>query len=231
MSTTTEQFKTAECPHCKIEHHFEVCNQLPRIIPLCDSCAEIQVATWHDRQKREELERRFRAGVPSRYCDAITERIKPGYTAALSWKASDHHGGLGLIGPTGEGKTCAVACLIRKLEKPFLWWSGTQARDAATLAGNAEVDREGARRRWEHSMKVEVLVIDDVSQAKMLETFSSSLFNLLETRLGNGLPTIWTSQLSLPELRAKIVRQNGGDAAQADAISRRLGQHSLVLVR
>jgi DNA replication protein DnaC len=90
-------------------------------------------------------------------------------------------------------------------------------------------DREGARRRWEHAMTVPVLALDDVSQGKMTESWSSSLFDLLETRLGNRLPTVWSSQITLPEIRDKIICQNGGDTAQAEAISRRLGQHSLIV--
>jgi hypothetical protein len=72
-------------------------------------------------------------------------------------------------------------------------------------------------------------VLDDVSQALYTPACSSKLFDLLEIRLAAGLPTLWTSQLGLADLRAKIVRQNGGDNEQADAISRRLGQHSLVI--
>ena len=78
-------------------------------------------------------------------------------------------------------------------------------------------------------MQVPILVLDEISQGKLTEAWSSRLFDLLETRLGAGLPTLWTSQIPLPEIRAKIVRQNGGDQAQADAISRRLAQHTLVL--
>jgi hypothetical protein len=55
------------------------------------------------------------------------------------------------------------------------------------------------------------------------------VFDLLETRLGNKLPVFWTSQIPLADIRAKIIRQNNGDIAQAEAISRRLAQHSLIL--
>jgi hypothetical protein len=68
-----------------------------------------------------------------------------------------------------------------------------------------------------------------VSQGKMTEGWSACLFDLLETRSSRWRPVLWTSQIGLAQLQAKIARQNGGDQAQADAITRRLSQHSLVL--
>jgi hypothetical protein len=223
--------KTAPCPHCKTLHAFEVCDMLSAYIPLCDDCGEIQAATWHLNEKRQAWQRRFDAGVPDEYRAATPEEViaRRHYIAALTWKASDHRGGLGLVGTSGAGKSCAIACRIRTLEEPFLWWSGTEARKKSTEAATAEHDRAGALRQWEVSGKIPILVLDDVSQAIFTPAWSSKLFDLLEIRLAAGLPTLWTSQLGLADLRAKIVRQNGGDNEQADAISRRLGQHSLVI--
>jgi DNA replication protein DnaC len=223
--------KTAPCPHCKTLHAFEVCDMLSAYIPLCDDCGEIQAATWHLNEKRKEWQRRFNTGVPDEYRAATPEEVtrRRHYIAALTWKASDHHGGLGLVGTSGAGKSCAIACRIRTLEEPFVWWSSTQARDKAHQAATAQHDREGARRQWEVGGKIPILVLDDVSQAVFSQAWSSKLFDLLESRLAAGLPTLWTSQLSPEDLRSKIVRQNGGDEVQAEAISRRLCIHSLVI--
>jgi hypothetical protein len=230
------KIKTAPCPHCKTLHAFEVCDTLSAIvrftaIPLCDDCGEIQAATWRLNEKRKEWRRRFDAGVDPEYRIATPEEViaRRHYIAALTWKASDHHGGLGLVGTSGAGKSCAIACRIRTLEEPFVWWSGTEARKKSTEAATAEHDRAGALRQWEVGGKIPILALDDLSQAIFTQAWSSRLFDLLETRLAAGLPTLWTSQLSPADLRAKIIRQNGGDTAQADAISRRLCQHSLVI--
>ena len=94
----------------------------------------------------------------------------------------------------------------------------------------ADRGRDAARAQWEHAMRVPLLVIDDISQGRMTEAWSAKLFDLLETRLGGGLPTLWTSQIPIFELKAKICQQNGGDIAQAEAITRRLSQHSLVVL-
>ena len=89
--------------------------------------------------------------------------------------------------------------------------------------------RADSRAKWEHANRVPLLVLDDIGQGKMTEGWSATLFGLLEARLSNSRPVLWTSQISMPNLREKIARQNGGDEAQADAITRRLSQHSLVL--
>jgi hypothetical protein len=229
MIMTTPSLKTEACPACGTPHEFECCEFLPKIVPICDACAAIQAATWESEQRRKAWRNLFLSRCPKGYWDSKPEIVSLMLAPALQWSQAKHHGGLGLIGESNAGKSSAVACRLWTLEKPFLWWSGTEARDAATEAASAEKNREEARRRWHHATTVEVLVIDDISQGKMTEAWSSKLFDLLESRMGAGLPTFWTSQIPLERLRAKIVRQNGGDSAQADAISRRLGQHSLVL--
>jgi hypothetical protein len=223
--------KTAPCPHCKTLHAFEVCDMLSAYIPLCDDCGEIQAATWRLNEKRKEWQRRFDAGMDPAYRSATPEEViaRRHYIAALTWKASDHRGGLGLVGTSGAGKSCAIACRIRALEESFLWWSSTQARDKSHQAATAQHDREVARRRWEVGERIPILVLDDVSQATFTTAWSTRLFDLLNAREAAVLPTLWTSQLSPEDLRAKIVRQNGGDEEQAEAISRRLCQHSLVI--
>jgi DNA replication protein DnaC len=74
-----------------------------------------------------------------------------------------------------------------------------------------------------------LLALDDVRQANFTAAWISSLFDLLETRLSHHKATIWTSQMTVYQLRQKIERQNGNDCDQAAAICRRLEQHSLVI--
>jgi DNA replication protein DnaC len=217
------------CPKCRQPVDFEPCELLPGIVPLCDGCELRQAERWASGEKQRIWWRLLRARCPDGYVSAEPEKVASEYRASLGWQAKTHHGGLGLIGGSGSGKSCAVACVLKQLRRPFVWWSGTEARDAATDAATADRDREGARRKWEHAMTVPLLVLDDISQGRMTEAWSSKLFDLLETRLGGGLATLWTSQCSLADLRTKIVRQNGGDSDQAAAISRRLAQHSLIL--
>ncbi len=220
---------TGACPKCGNGVDFEPVEMLPKIVPLCDECEAVQSATWATDREEVRWQNLFNARIPAGYRDCSSDMVKPCYMPALSWTAASNHGGIGLIGPSGHGKSSAISCLLWSTRLPFRWWIGTEARDAAIEAATADKDREGATRRWEAAMGAPILVLDDVSQGKMTEAWSSKLFDLLETRLGSALPTLWTSQISVTEIEQKIIRQNGFDTAQAEAITRRLAQHSLVL--
>ena len=218
------------CPHCSRTVEYEPVGFLPKIVPLCEVCEARQTGTWAETERRQAWQRHFQARMPAIYQQAEARLVQPCFQPALTWKPGGNKpGGLGIIGQAGTGKSCALACRLFTLERSFRWWSGTEAREAAIEAASAEKDREGAARRWEAAMRVPLLVLDDISQARFTEAWSSRLFDLLETRLSHGLPVLWTSQIPPDELRRKIVRQNGGDVGQAEAISRRLSQHSLVL--
>jgi hypothetical protein len=202
---------------------------------LCDSCSDIhdqnEAAAKGEKARERTWMTMLNERMPSDYQRATSDRISRVYSPALGWDQTRAKGGIGLIGEANSGKSCAMACLIMRRKLPFLWWSGTEARDAAIDAQSADrAERADCRARWEHAMRVPLLVLDDVSQGKMTEGWSACLFDLLETRLSRSRPVLWTSQIGLGELKAKIQRQNGGDDAQANAIARRLSQHSLVLM-
>lgn len=230
----TTEIQTGLCPECRKAVEWEPAilmgvDLFKGITPLCDDCGEARKAREDQEATRNAWSALWASRMPDGYRAASTSRVPRIFQPALSWSNSGHPGGLGLVAESGAGKSCTVACLIDRLRMPFLWWSGTQAREIADEAARAERDREGASGRWLHGTKVPILVIDDISQGKMTEAWASKLWHLLETRRNRSLPTMWTSQMSLQELRAKIAAQNGGDSDQADAISRRLGQQSLII--
>lgn len=225
-----EETLIGKCPGCGQDHAYPAWIKVWRMVPLCDPCGKRQEQIWKEKRQPTSWEVRYRRMLPDGYLKSETAKVPPCYARALDWTAEAHRGGLGLVGPSDAGKSSAMACLMWKLEKEFLWLSGTVAREVATQS--AMMDHPGhaeACKRWQKAMTVPILVLDDVSQGLMSAAWSARLFDLLETRMNHGLPTLWTSQIPLEELRAKIARQNGGDTAQADAISRRLGQHSAML--
>lgn len=223
------EMTSGACPRCGVIHSYVKCFLLPKIVPLCDTCEVLQANEMDQRRQHEHVRSRFLDRLPVGYHFAVRDRVPMYLDRIFAWDAELKFGGLGMVGPSGIGKSHAMACVLRDLDIPFRWWSGTDAREAATLASTAERNRDEAMQRWDSAKTVRLLVLDDISQGVMTAAWSSKLFDLLEGRLGARLPTFWTSQIPLEILREKIIRQNGGDAEQATAISRRLGQHSLVL--
>ncbi|RYD46402.1 MAG: hypothetical protein EOP85_07510 [Verrucomicrobiaceae bacterium] len=225
------EMTSAPCPECGKIHEFDTWMLVYKKIPLCDPCEEIRNENERKRRAPKTWDDKFGKRMPLDYQRAETGRIAHCYTAALDWTAEAYRGGVGLIGPSGLGKSCAMACLLRKLETDFIWWSGTEAREVATLSAlSSHSAHEESYRKWQKALTTPILMLDDVSQGRMTEAWSSKLFDLMEMRKSRCLPTFWTSQLTLPELREKMARQNGNDTAQAEATSRRLAQHSLVLL-
>jgi hypothetical protein len=218
------------CPQCGQEHRFDPFWNNPRTVPLCDPCAEWQELSGHGKKKTITWEDSYRSALPEEYQRAEIGQVPPCYVGALDWTAEEFRGGLGLIGPSGEGKSCAIACLLWKLETRFLWLFGSQARDMATQSAMTDhPNHADACRSWQKALDIPILVLDDISQGVMTAAWAAKLLALLEIRKSHGRPTFWTSQLTLPELREKLGRQSGGETATADATSRRLGQQSLVL--
>lgn len=218
------------CPHCGTALDWPESPFLQNVRPACDPCAARLNADFAAREAAAAWTRLLHTRMPAAYRTALPECVPTLYQPALEWTpCGAHPGGIGLTGPSGRGKSSAIACLLRGLGMPFLWWSGTDAREAHLDSVTADRDRHGARRRWDHGANVPLLVLDDISQGKMTESWSSALFGLLESRVSAGLPTLWTCQTGLTDLRAKIHRQNEGDMPQAQAITRRLAHHTLIL--
>ena len=144
-----------------------------------------------------------------------------------------------IMGPSGSGKSCAMAVHIMQRRQSFLWLTSNEVREITT-----EAAKKGGEwtMKLERMRKVAVLVIDDLSQVKFTDTFSGELYQLLEFRNKHRLAVLWTSQKDLGALRIKIAEQvyrdkyqaapthpNQLDTDQAFAITRRLGQDAIKL--
>ena len=225
----SDEMTTAPCPHCGKLHEFELW-MLEFNVPPCDPCAKLQTQDWDAKKAPTPWDVTYRKKMPLDYQRAEIGQVPSCYAGALDWTAEGYRGGLGLIGPSGEGKSCAIACLLWKLEKRFLWWFGSQARDVATHSAMPDhPNHADACKSWQNALDIPILVLDDITQGVMTAAWSAKLLALLEIRKSHGRPTFWTSQMTLPELREKLGKQSGGETATADATSRRLGQQSLVL--
>lgn len=202
---------------------------------LCDACEE-KAKAMELRQREETRRTAFLAGIPEEYRKATAERVPECYAGVKTGSPLR----MGLIGPSGSGKSCAMAVHIMQRRQSFLWLTSNEVREITT-----EAAKKGGEwtMKLERMRKVAVLVIDDLSQVKFTDTFSGELYQLLEFRNKHRLAVLWTSQKDLGALRIKIAEQvyrdkyqaapthpNQLDTDQAFAITRRLGQDATKLI-
>ena len=109
--------------------------------------------------------------------------------------------GLLMLGKTGLGKThlslSVVNCL---LDRGFNVYYGT-AQNILDRLQKVHFSRGAVDEELDDDLYCsDLLVVDDLG-TEMVTTFTvSALYNLLNTRLGNGLPTVFNTNLTLPEL-------------------------------
>lgn len=235
MTTNT---RTTTCPECGRSHEVQRIfifgsEKFANAAVTCNECGELRDTLQRRKQADDLWTRLWESRMPRLYQQVIESAIDPDLMCEhcwMDWTGDDPHwGGIGVIGGAGAGKSSAVACLVRRLKLPFLWLSGPEARQLSLdMAMGDQSSKAAARTKWEHCCKVPLLVLDDVSQAKITEAWASSLFDLLETRIQQKLPSFWTSQLD-PETLQQKIESGSGDPAVAQAIVRRLTQHSLII--
>ena len=71
------------------------------------------------------------------------------------------------------------------------------------LKRNNRDDAGEARRKWEWLQEIDVLLIDDLGVETDWQNISQGLFDLIDFRLTNALPTVISSNLNLQELSEK----------------------------
>lgn len=185
-------------------------------------CPECEIAE-HERRKAEWAADRERARVeaveqtidtfdrfPLRFREAAADH--PGVTA---WAATFAEGNaprsLLLLGPTGVGKTwqafgaLRAACLhplpTRTGYRPRLWRASSFADLMASLRPRQKVDSEQVMKDFK---SVDLLLVDDLAASKGSEWVEEQTFRLINGRYESMLPTIFTTNLALGDLREAI---------------------------
>ncbi|MBK1884841.1 hypothetical protein JIN85_20695, partial [Luteolibacter pohnpeiensis] len=115
------------CPKCKARVEFDESPLMRGIVPLCDRCDAQQADSWARQERDRAWRKYFFNRLPQGYHGAKRAEVTLLFQKIFEWSPEDSHGGIGLIGKSGIGKSHALASLLRKLEQPFLWWSGTEA--------------------------------------------------------------------------------------------------------
>jgi DNA replication protein DnaC len=129
--------------------------------------------------------------------------------------------GLFLCGPIDHSKTRGACMLLERFCRHGSSVAMTQSTALVELFFQQfQDDGEKAVERLKKLKWTKVLLIDDIGKEKATERFETELFSLLEHRTSHLLKTLYTSNLSLVDLRMKFSKDQGA------AIIRRIVQFS-----
>lgn len=221
-------------------------------VPVCKCADAQEEARWLQEQERnrqeQEKERkrmeRFEAKVRQIAAESGMEKkflsrrfsefqVVPGnreaFTACKAFAnafppdAEKEKNSLYIHGPMGVGKTHLAASVANELihrGDPVICMT---ARQIFTKIRNT-YNREGMT---EHEIletfeKAPLLIIDDLGKEPATEWSTSTLFEIVNARYEATLPTIITSNYSLPDLTRRLVARNTGDSTTAAATVDRL---------
>jgi len=189
-------FALADCYGCKAEER----SRQDRII------AEMKADAL------TEAERRMTERFPARYRDARAD-----ITAVVEWtelfgeQAETPNPGLLLLGATGVGKTWQAYGALRAIVsnpvrnragyRPRSFQAMTYADMCASLRPRPKVDTEEVMKAMRTT---EILLIDDLAAAKGSDWVEEVTYRLINGRYEDMKPTIFTTNLTVPQLRDSI---------------------------
>jgi len=199
MQTSSPQLQTSPCKMCGRSFEWEQLvfpSGKPFDIPVtvCDPCSESQQRD----PVAETTARRaaFRATLPKAFQETDRSRVP----AVLVQAIEDYRFGaigMGFVGASGKCKTRAMLLLLERLAasgKSCEWITSTDlAYLSADQFSDHPQDKHQAKETLRRLRRSQALFIDDVGKGKMTDRVESELFDIIDTRTRESLPTFWTS--------------------------------------
>ena len=118
-------------------------------------------------------------------------------------KAKEDNLGLMLYGEPGNGKTHAVSCIanylmLRGIPTICLSINKIHERIKETYSSYG---KEGEETVLKSLSNADLLIIDDLGTEQKNEWSSAKIYNIMDSRYRNGLPTIITTNINLKDLK------------------------------
>jgi DNA replication protein DnaC len=147
--------------------------------------------------------------------------------------------GLGIVGPTGIGKTRAMLVALERyvVENPVCGKSGLEMpkvefvndydfAEFALSKFNYEDKplRVEAKEFLQFFLDADLLFLDDLGQSKYTERVQTELYHLVEQRTNSFLPILWTSNYDAKGLLGRF-----SDKSRGQAILRRLKEFTHIM--
>jgi hypothetical protein len=192
------------CPGCS--DPVQAISAFGRVWHECPRCAEAEKQQRRQREKIDRALAQWAVVTPPTYREKIDRsRIHP--TIALAMDL-DFSSGIGLVGPSGIGKTRVAFFALRMASARGLMpgrVTSAEYREAVSLRHSGA--KETASRaeelirmcKWSRA-----LLIDDIGKGANTPAGDEAFYNLLEHRRAEKLLTFWTSNGGSGWLRKKL---------------------------
>ncbi len=209
----------------------------------CDDCSKRREEERKAQEKAEALEKEWRKIAPPRYRNNDITRFPQQLQDALETFDPDSDMGIGIRGESGQCKSRAAFELLKRAHLVGYRVAATSAIEIANLAANqwdGRLDKSipfdiismdphptighSAQKRLNLFKTCSWLLIDDMGKEKHSERNEVELYDILETRTSNFLPTIWTLNMTA----AKLKKRNSED--RSTPILRRLVEFAHVIL-
>ena len=136
----------------------------------------------------------------------------------------DKQNGLYIQGQIGTGKTYLASILANTIiERGFDVLMQTSIELSENIRKHEYHSTELSNRFKDKCKSYDLVIIDDIGKDKSTEWNVSQIFDIVDTRVANNLPTIFTSNHSLQDLKDRLTPKDGDDII-AESIVDRINQ-------
>lgn len=196
-----------------------------------------EVSALSDRLYSEDCEAYLRQRIPLEYrkpIDRLQMKAPAAFDKVQCWEPwADSKPGLVAIGASGKGKTRAVYARLAELHRTEGTSFHAFTADAlkATVLSLSCGEPAGGFVNMDAMMaaltSVDVLFLDDLSQAKVTAVYAEKLFAMVERRTARGLAMAVTVQMQKGALVAKLAGRDEEWKDTAECIARRLSDYCM----
>ena len=182
-------------------------------------------AEWDRKENEERIREKIKlTGIPKRYLDA---RIDDDLLNA--WNRNPGFGIL-LQGDIGRGKTYTACALMIKMIREGKIENGMFVTCDGLFNGiKAEFGKREQGNLLSRACNTSLLILDDVGKERLTEWSQPILFQIINDRSNNMLPTIITTNYSGKDLIRKFVVDES-DLVTAKAIISRISEYSKIRI-
>lgn len=195
----------------------------PTICELCSQRREADMARNRTELGLQLLNGRWLDVCPPLYQETTLARLPAHFVTTIeTWSLRGV--APAFVGTAGQGKTRAAFEILKRQHFAGVWVEAISSTRFAKMAADQFDDDRDARSKARSVLsdihKCRLLLLDDLGKQRMSERAELELYDLLEHRTSNMLPTIWTANASGDDLLAMFSKDRG------EPILRRLAEFS-----